>query len=145
MKRILAALCALMIAAPAAYAAQGQSVDKLLDAEPVASLGTVTTAKQNMQQALSIDAIGVLATSVSGVADIKIEYLLSYDGAVFTAASDFTDITSSTAAGCPTPEGVCVISLPPDLSFAPSTQFKITGVGTNPADTIVTLWFVTTK
>lgn len=144
MKRILPLIFALAYATPVG-AAQHMDVDHVLKAVTVASTGNVLTTDISMLRVSSIVALGVLATSVAGTTDIKIEYELSYDGDVYTATSDFADIIGSTAASCPAAELTCVVSLPPAMGFAPVLRLRVTGLATNAADTKVSLWLVTTK
>lgn len=78
------------------------------------------------------------ATSAGGTADIKLEVLMSYDdtSANFVEPDNQPDITSSTS-----DEAIHVDSIYP----TPMKYFKVkcTGVGSNPADTVITAYLFT--
>jgi hypothetical protein len=79
----------------------------------------------------------VQAASTTGDADISIEYAVSHDGETFGEYTDNDPIVTSSQSEFETPEGLTAIPMPNML--APFVKFRLTGVGSNPADTVVTI------
>lgn len=106
----------------------------------VASTGTALTAAFDLRRCGSVEALWIVATSATGDADVKVEYALSLDGTTYTTFATYTDLTSSTAtdfASPAAPEGLNRVLMP--VVPARWIKFLVTGVGSNPADTLVTL------
>lgn len=77
------------------------------------------------------------ASSVTGTADVKVQLSTSHNGVAFDNYADNPDVVSSTLLAKPTaPEGFNTYAMPAPLS--PYAKLKVTGVGTNPADTLIT-------
>ena len=81
----------------------------------------------------------VRATSGTGNPDVKIEYAVSKDGTNFGSFNDYTDLVASSAAFA-TPQGITAVALPNML--APFIELKATGIGGNPADTVLDVTLV---
>lgn len=80
----------------------------------------------------------IQCTSLSGTPDVKIEYAVSSDGTTFGSYADFDALISSTlAAWGATAQGVHVEEL--TVPMTPWIRFRVTGVGANPADTLVSI------
>jgi len=109
----------------------------LFDAVAVASTGSAESQVVPMRAVAVAESLLVQATSASGTADIKVEYAVSHDGVNFGSYDDYTDLIASSVTEFQTDEGLTAISLPNML--APYVKFKVTGVGSNPADTLVTM------
>jgi hypothetical protein len=104
----------------------------------VASGGTYTTPALPMHRYKEISLI-VKVYAASGTPDVKIEYAVSSDGTNFGAFTDNTALVASSNAFA-TPKGITAAPLPNFL--APYVKLKITGIGGNPAGTIVDGVFV---
>lgn len=110
----------------------------LFDEEAVASTGSKTTSSIDTKFLRRIESLAFKAISSSGAADVKIEYQTSPDDTNFDDADDNPDITSSTNTDFSNqPEGWNHVDMPTHLSRY--VKFKVTGVGSNPADTVVSL------
>lgn len=110
---------------------------------PVDATDAVESDPVNMQFYDGLVAFLIRAASAGGTADVKIEYRQGWDQADGTVAwGEYADTAEleDTTAGLATPEGWNAIPTPTLL--APWVQFRVTGVGANPADTIVSadLW-----
>jgi hypothetical protein len=113
---------------------------KLMSAVLVASTGSVESSAFPLQYVVSIEGIVVKASSVSSTADVKVEYVTSPDNVNYEAYADTQDITSSTLldkAG--NPEGANPFNMPPLIPSNGWIKFKVTGIASNPADTLVDL------
>src|SRR5688572_23993693 len=108
----------------------------LFDAVLVASTGSVESGVVPLRSAERGEALLVQATSVAGTADIKIEFAISRNGVDFGSYDDYTDLVASSATEFQTDEGLTSVPLPNMLTTF--VKFKVTGVGSNPADTLVT-------
>jgi len=137
------AVCGVLLLPSVVHATGRQVQTSIFSATAVASTGSATSSAQKLGSEDGALALAIVATSASGTADVKVEFALSLDGTTYGSFDDSADITSSTAGDCATPEGLCVIALPPRVLFAPFVKFKVTGVGTNPADTVVTASVIT--
>ncbi len=102
-------------------------------ATAVASTGTYTTPVLNMMWMKEISLI-LKVHAASGSPDVKVEYAVSADGINFGSFDDYTDLVVSSGA-CATPQGITAVPLPNML--APYIKLKVTGIGANPAGTIV--------
>jgi len=132
-------IAALLIAAPA-FADDTVHYEQIADDAAVASTGSATTSGFDLRQFGTNEALFFQAVSVSGDADVKIEYALSLDNSTYTDFSDFTDlIASSLTTYASFPETLHRILLP--VMPGRWVKFKVTGVSSNPADTTVDLWF----
>lgn len=122
--------------------AQAKPIERqLLAGEAVASTGTVTSSAVKLADFDGLTAIWVQCTSVSGVADVKIERIDSIDNSTFTDVADQTVLLASTLAEFTTaPEGPNPILSP--VFFGKYAKFILTGVGSNPADTLCDLFVV---
>jgi hypothetical protein len=111
---------------------------QLFDAEAVASTGAKTTASLDTKFLSRIESLALKAVSASGDADVKVEYQTSQDDSNWDAAADNDDITSSQATQfANNKEGWNHIDMVTHLSRY--IRFVVTGVGSNPADTLVSL------
>ena len=92
-----------------------------------------------LQYVKGLQGLGLQASSVTGTADVKVQYAVSPDGTNFSDYQDNPDIVSSTLLANPTaPESFNDYPLPnPLLGYL---KFKVTGVAANPADTLVTAY-----
>lgn len=103
----------------------------LINATGTAESGVVDTSQ--MERTVGV---AVKASSVAGAADVKLELRYSSDGVTFGAYADETDVIASTNTGFgATPEGLHVVDF--ELKDVRYVQFLLTGVGANPADTLV--------
>lgn len=110
----------------------------LFDAELVNGTGSVTSERVPMKYAMRAEGLLVLATSPSGgTPDIKIEYAISDDGETFGSFDDYDDLVEASATDFATPGGITAVSLPNFI--ATYVKFKVTGVNSNPTDTLVTV------
>lgn len=82
--------------------------------------------------------LDIQVTSETGTPDAKIEFATSQDGTTFSAYTDYDAIVASTFGVFGT-EAETFHTLEVSLPAARFLSFKITGVGSNPADTIATL------
>ena len=113
----------------------------LLSAVLVNGTGNVETEILSLQHVNFIESLVLRASSVSGTADVKLEYVTSPDGTNFESYSDTTDITSSTLVDKPNnAEGFNPFFPPIDAPLNSYVKFRVTGIGSNPADTLVTLY-----
>ncbi len=116
---------------------------KLMQAVAVASTGSVETSAFPLQYVVSIEGVIVKASSVSGTADVKVEYVTSPDGTNYEAYADTQDITSTTLLDKPNnTEGANPFTMPPLIPSNGWIKFKVTGVAANPADTLVDLTMI---
>jgi len=105
--------------------------------------GSVESAVVSLRHVMSIESIVLRAASVTGTADVKLEYITSPDGINFEDYADTTDVVSSTlTANATGPEKFNPFFPPADAPMNMFIQFKVTGVGTNPADTIVDAYLI---
>ena len=88
-----------------------------------------------------IESIVLRAASVSGTADVNLQYSTSPDGTNFDSYADNFDITPSTLLAKPNnAEGFN--AYPPPSPINEHVKFKVTGVLLNPADTLVTAYAI---
>lgn len=80
---------------------------------------------------LRVDSAGAPNTS-----DVKVQVQESWDGVNFDAYADHVDLVSSTLLSRPSGPGL-YNSYPVTGFLAPYLRFKVTGVGSNPADTVL--------
>lgn len=83
-----------------------------------------------------VESILFQASSAGGTAKVKLEYAVSNDGSVFGSYDDYPDLIADNTVDFVTPEGLTAVSLPNLL--ARYIKFRVTGLATNPADTVVT-------
>lgn len=92
----------------------------------------------NTKYAAGIESISLRAASVTGTANVKLEFQTSDDGVNFDSYTDNGVITASTLTEKPNnTEGFNNYILPPLIPVVRYIRFKVTGVGSNPADTRV--------
>jgi len=90
-----------------------------------------------------MEGVVVKASSVSGTADVKVEYVTSPDNTNYEAYADTQDITSSTLLDkANNPEGANPFNMPPLIPSNGWIKFKVTGIALNPADTLVDLTMI---
>lgn len=115
----------------------------LMDAVAVASTGSAESLVLDLRHVATLESISVRASSASAAADVKIEYALSPDGTNFGSFDDTTDFTASTATDfANNTEGFNTIFPPTTAPMNFFVKLKVTGVGANAADTLVTLYAV---
>lgn len=110
---------------------------KVFDGVLVDSTGAVTSVSLRLKDAATISSIVMRAASVTGAADVKLEYITSPDDTNYEAVADTQDITASSATdktGGPELFNSYMMPTAPENSYI---KFIVTGVGGNPADTIV--------
>ncbi len=112
---------------------------KFEQATAVASAGVVTTDSQNVERYARVEAVWVKFTSASDDPEIKVEWEGGVSSSDFegTAANDDL-VSDSNADFAADKQGWHALSMPPVR--APFLRFVITGVGTNPADTLASLY-----
>ena len=111
----------------------------LFTAQLINAGGSAESGILPLQHVQELQGVGVQASSVTGTADVKIQYAVSPDGINFSDYGDNADIVSSTLAANPTaPEGFNDYPLPDPLLG--HVKFKVTGVNANPVDTLVTMY-----
>lgn len=113
---------------------------KLLTAQSVSLLTSAETGAFPLQYVVGIEGVVVKASSVSGTADVKVEYITSPDNVNYEAYADTQDIVASTLlekAG--NPEGSNPFIMPLLVPSNGYIKFKVTGITLNPADTLVDL------
>ena len=110
---------------------------KIFDAVAVASTGNAVSTSIPLEWVERVEAVVLKAISASAVADVKIEYAGSPDDTNYESYDDTDDITSSTLLeNANTPEAFNSYAVPAILNRY--IKFKVTGVASNPADTLVT-------
>lgn len=109
----------------------------LFDNVLIASTGSAESGYVPLKAAVRAESLLVKATSVTGTADIKIEYAISEDGETWGEYDADTEIVASSVTEFATDEGLTAVSMPSVL--APYVKFRVTGVASNPADTRVTI------
>ena len=95
----------------------------------------------SLEYAERVESLLLEVRSVSGTADVKAEYATSWDTTSFDNFDDNADITSSTLtekANSPEAWNVYPVSAPLNRYI----RIRITGVGTNPADTIASAYLI---
>ncbi len=113
----------------------------LLNAILVNGVGSVETEALPLQHVNFIESMVIRASSVTGTADVKLEYVTSPDGTNWEAYADTTDITASTLVEfANNAEGFNPLFIPADAPLNAYVKFKVTGIALNPADTLVTLY-----
>ena len=123
------------------WAADNTEVTQLLTNAVVNATASVTSSAQRIVQVGTVEAVWIKAASASGAADVKLEYALSVDGSAWTDYGLYTDLVASTNTDFTTdPEGLHPILSPP--LPASWVRYRVTGVNSNPTDTVVNLWFV---
>jgi hypothetical protein len=111
----------------------------IFDGVAVASTGSQTSGVVSLQHVSTLESIVLKASSVLGAADVKLEYSTSPDNASFDSFDDNADITSSQATDKPNnTEGYNAFPHPAPLNNF--IKWKVTGVGANPADTLVSAY-----
>lgn len=94
-----------------------------------------------LQHILQVEGFSLRAASVAGDADVTLEYALSPDGTNFESYDDNQPITSSTATDkAGNPEGYNTFPMPFSIPASGFIKFRVTGVGSNAADTLVDLY-----
>ena len=110
----------------------------LFAAVAVASAGNAESPVLDLRLGPSITpyTIALRASSVSGVADVKLQVATSEDGINFSHYDDSSDVVTSTLlARQAGPE--LFNEYPLANVFNKFLKFRVTGVGVNPADTLV--------
>lgn len=110
---------------------------KVLDNVLVNATAAVESGWLDTRHMEKLRGLTLSATSVLGAANVKLEYQVSEDKMSATDYSEAQALTSSTATDFTTaPEGMHSLDMP-DVN-ARYVRFRVTGVGSNPADTRVT-------
>ncbi len=110
---------------------------KIFDAVAVASTGSATSNSVDIRRASRVEAVILKASSVAGTTDVKVEYATSHDDSSYDSFDDNVDITSSSATQfANNVEGFNTYPVPAPLNAY--LKIKVTGVGANNADTLVT-------
>lgn len=126
------------------YAPTGRAQFKLFDNVLVAELGTAVRGLLDYGTVKSFLAIEMRAASAGGTADVKLEMRVGPREDSLGDYADIADIVSSTALAFPaTPEGWHRYSVPEPLGRF--IEWKVTGVGANPADTRVDAYLLFTE
>lgn len=110
----------------------------LFAAVAVASLGTAESPSIELRLGPSITpyTISLMASSVSGVADVKLQIATSEDNVNFSHYDDRANVIASTLLERPNgPE--LANEYPLSDVFNKFVKFKVSGVAANPADTLV--------
>lgn len=143
MKRLLfGAVMAGVLLLPGLARAQSYQLLNLFNAATVNGTSAVQSGVRNLAGCDVAVSVFVTASSTIGAADVKLEYAVCSQTETSGAANcgsfvDTTDLVASTNTDFTTnPEGLHAVALPALLSSV--VDFKVTGVGTNPADTVVT-------
>lgn len=111
---------------------------RLLTDAAVASTGTATSSGLHLNLTDSLDSLVVKASSASGTADVKVEYSTSPDNTNYDSFDDNEDLVTSTLLQFPNnPEGYNVLPMPNHRNLY--LKVKVTGIASNPADTVVTV------
>jgi hypothetical protein len=78
------------------------------------------------------------ASSATGTATLKVEVVVSHDGSAFGGYADYDDIIADTSdvAEFPTVDALRAVPLP-NILHNTVVKFRVTGLGGNPADTII--------
>lgn len=114
---------------------------RILNNHVVASTGNVTSGHISLEYAERVESLQLMASSVSGTADVKAEYETSWEASLWDNADDNADITASTLIDkANNPEGMNVFPVSAPLNKY--IRIKITGVAANPADTVVTAYLI---
>lgn len=114
---------------------------RIFDTIAVASTGSATSLSLGVGYSSRVEAIILRAASVSGTADVKIEYATSHDDTNYDSFDDNLDVTSSSGTDKPNnKEGYNSYPMPAPLNSY--IKIKVTGVGANPADTLVDCYLV---
>ena len=116
---------------------------QVFDAELVDQTAVVDSVLSDSVKGFRLDqfhffGLWIQATSTSGTADVDIQIVQSYND---TAANYVVPNTGGTMASSVSDEAAHVYSVSPVPM--PFLRFRVTGVGSNPADTVVTAfaWF----
>lgn len=111
------------------------------EAELVNATASILSLVVDVQHATRVESLWLRASSVTGTADVKAEYRTSWDGNHWEHFDDTQDITSSTLTDrANNAEGFNTFPVSAPLNRY--IQIRITGVGTNPADTLVAAYLV---
>lgn len=111
---------------------------RLLVSELVNATASVESPALHVHLTDSIDALVVSAVSATGTADVRVQYCTSLDGVTFDDYDDNPTLVSSTLATFSNgPELPNVVAMPGPRN--PYLKIKVTGVNSNPADTLVTV------
>ncbi len=111
---------------------------ELFSGEALAASGTLTSPVIDLENTIKAESIFIKASSVLGVADVKVEYAVSKDGVNFGGFNDATDIITSTNSVFSTnKEGVHTVAMPAVLSRY--IKLRVTELSTTVADTLVDL------
>jgi hypothetical protein len=113
----------------------------LFDAVLINAAGTAESGAVPLQYVSRLEGLDLKVSSVSGTADVKVQYAVSPDNTNFSDYGDNPNITASTLLANPTaPEGFNAYPLPTPM--AGYIKFKITGIAANPADTLATGYLI---
>lgn len=108
--------------------------------DAIISAGSSTSLSINLQHISRIVSVMLTAISATGTSDVKLEYAVSHNDSTYGSFDDYADIIASSVTEFVTDEGFTVVSMPEIL--APFVKFKMTGVASNPADTIATMYLL---
>ena len=124
--------------------AQFESLWRLWDATAVATVGSVTSPALDLRWSDRTGyVIWLKAFSSAGTADVKIEAAFSADGVTFGSFDTSLTASSNTLWTGNNPEDYHIYPLDP--VGMPWCKIKVTGVGSNNADTVVTATLIFTE
>ena len=112
----------------------------LWNAVAVASTGNAVSASLSLRDGQILESVVLKASSVSGTADVKLEYITSHDDVNYEDYADTQDLTSSTATAKPNNVEGWNPYIMVDAPANAYIKFKVTGVAANPADTLVSAY-----
>ena len=110
---------------------------RLFNGVPINGTGSAESVAVDLRHTDTLEAFQYQVVSAGGAPDVKVEWALSQDGVTFNQYTDQSPIVASSAARA-TPEGMQFIALP--AALARFIKFKVTGLATNPADSIFDGW-----
>jgi len=135
--RLLRLACFFLVVSTPALADNSTRVTSLFASEPVATTGSVVKTVDASLLNPELASLFLACSSASGTADVKIEVAFSADGSTFTP---YDVVVSSTLTGFPSnAEGLNRQSLDAFDPLAASLRFRVTGVASNPADSVCTV------
>ena len=115
----------------------------IFNAVAVVSTGNAESSTFDLVYTAQVEAVVLRAKSASGAPDVKLQHALSHDGTNFDAYADNTDWTASSATAKPNNAQGYNSYIPPSGTAAGRyIKFKVTGVGSNPAGTVVNAYMI---
>lgn len=111
------------------------------ESELVNGTGAILSLVINLETAARVESLLLKASSVTGTADVKAEYRMSWDGSQWSSFDDTSDITASTLLDrANNTEGWNTFSVSAPLNRY--LQIRITGVAANPADSLIAAYLL---